>query len=103
MTTGLLEEWMNTVQRVRAEEHAYAAEVRRLAEEIARRRNAAPDYEGVAARFKAFHQGSTWDWRRCMWVCRAFLAAEGSLDWERTQALTPDLAAAEQLGVRPPE
>jgi hypothetical protein len=103
MATGLLEAWMNTTRRVRAEEHDYAAEVRRLAEEIARRSGAAPDYEGVAARFKAFHQGSTWGWRRCMWVCRAFLAAEGSLDWDRTQALAPDLAAAEQLGVRPPE
>jgi hypothetical protein len=80
MAKGLLEEWMNTARRVRAEEHAYAAEVRRLAEEIARRSGAAPDYEGVAARFKAFHQSSTWGWRRCMWVCRAFLAAEGSLD-----------------------
>jgi hypothetical protein len=102
MATGLLEEWMNTARRVRAEEHAYAAEVRRLAEEIARRSGAAPDYEGVAARFKAFHQGSTWGWRRCMVVCRALLAAEGSLNWDRAQALAPDLAAAEQLGVRPP-
>jgi hypothetical protein len=103
MANGLFEEWMGTVQRVRAEEHAYAAEVRRRAEEIARCSGAAPDYEGVAARFKAFHQGSTWGWRRCMWACRAFLAAEESLDWERTQALAPDLAAAEQLGVRLPE
>jgi hypothetical protein len=87
MANGLFEEWMNAAQRVRAEEHAYAAEVRRLAEEIARRSGAAPDYEGVAARFKAFHQGSTWGWRRCMWVCRAFLAAEENLDWDRAQAV----------------
>jgi hypothetical protein len=87
MANGLFEEWMNTTQRVRAEEHAYAAEVRRLAEEIARRSGAAPDYEGVAARFKAFHQGSTWGWRRCMWACRAFLAAEESLDWDQAQSL----------------
>jgi hypothetical protein len=87
MASGLFEEWMNTAQRVRAEEHAYAAEVRRLAEEIARRSGAAPDYEGVAARFKAFHQGSTWDWRRCLGVCRALLAAEESLDWDQAHAL----------------
>jgi hypothetical protein len=87
MAKGLLEEWMNAARRVRAEEHAYAVEVRRLAEEIARRSGAAPDYEGVAARFKAFHQGSTWGWRRCMWVCRAFLAAEENLDWDRAQAV----------------
>jgi hypothetical protein len=87
MANSLFEKWMDAAQRVRAEEHAYAAEVRRLAEEIARRRNAVPDYEGVAARFKAFHQGSTWGWRRCIWVCRAFLAAEASLDWDRAQSL----------------
>jgi hypothetical protein len=90
MATGLLEELMGAAQRVRAEEHAYAAEVRRLAEEIARRSGAAPDYEGVAARFKAFHQGSTWGWRRCMWVCRAFLAAEGSLDWDQAHGGSHD-------------
>jgi hypothetical protein len=93
---------MDAAQRVRAEEHAYAAEVRRLAEEIARRSGATPDYEGVAARFKAFHQGSTWGWRRCMWACRAFLAEEGSLDWDRMQALARDLATAEQLLLRGP-
>jgi hypothetical protein len=69
MATGLFGEWMNTARRVRAEEHDYAAEVRRLAEEIARRSGAAPD------------------WRRCMWVCRAFLAAEENLDWDRAQAV----------------
>jgi hypothetical protein len=86
MATGLFEEWMDIAQRVRAEEHACAAEVRRLAEEIARRSGAAPDYEGVAARFKAFHQGSTWGWRRCMWACWALLAVEDGLDWDKAQA-----------------
>jgi hypothetical protein len=54
------------------------------------RSGAVPDYEGVAARFKAFHQGSTWGWRRCLWVCREFLAAEGSLDWNRAQYGGPE-------------
>lgn len=79
-------------KHVMAEQRAYATAVRGLAEEIARRSGAAPDYEGIAAHFKTLHQGSTWGWHRCVSVCWALLTVEGSLSWKQAQSLARTVA-----------